>query len=99
MYTLTCFFDGEYDLAVNAFDSKYLSNCDSGITISSSDTNVADIVLSIGGVITGRVTNTDGEPLAGIMVSVMYDNMAMFSMDYEPASSISSVCSFVYNRC
>lgn len=95
-YTLTGLFDGEYELMANIFESKYLSNCYSGITISSSDVNVADIVLSIGGIITGKVTATDSKPLSGIMVRVAYDSMSMLPVDNEFDESEMSFCSLIY---
>ncbi|MGA1870601.1 MAG: carboxypeptidase regulatory-like domain-containing protein [bacterium] len=96
-YTLTGLFDGEYELMARIFESKYLSNCYSGITISSSDDNVADIVLSIGGIITGKVTAADGKPLSGITVRVTYDNMSILPADNEFDESEMSFCSFIYD--
>ncbi|MGA1871762.1 MAG: carboxypeptidase regulatory-like domain-containing protein [bacterium] len=96
-YTLTGLFDGEYELMARVFESKYVSNCYSDITISSSDDNVADIVLSIGGIITGKITSTDGKPLSGITVQIAYDSMSMFPEDNETGDSEMSFCSLIYD--
>ncbi|MGA1870783.1 MAG: putative Ig domain-containing protein [bacterium] len=95
-YTLSGLFDGEYALIVDTFGPKYLSNCYSNIIISSSDDTVVDIVLSVGGSITGKVTGADGRPLSGIMVRVPYDSMPMPPMDNETEDSESSRCAYIY---
>ena len=92
-YVLTGLREGMYTVTTTDPNSIYVSNSLSDLYISASlEGGLPDLILSRGGILSGRVTNVSGEPLAGILVqasqgSYYYGSGGYGGTGYDPTGT------------
>ncbi|MGA1867827.1 MAG: fibronectin type III domain-containing protein [bacterium] len=93
-YAFTGLIEGTYHLYAESWNSPYLPACVSNITVSSLKGSTVDVVLPMGGVLSGKVTSAGGHPLQGIYVTA---NLNM-TTDYAFGEMMSSLCNVYYSQ-
>lgn len=80
-YTLVGLSEGSYVLRAWDKDQIYLEGCQSGLTVSATDSLFApDMVLTKSSILSGKVTSsTDGQPLANILILATRQYLADYS--------------------
>ncbi|MEW6380207.1 MAG: carboxypeptidase regulatory-like domain-containing protein [bacterium] len=84
-YTLAGLSKGTYILRAWDQNQKYLDGCQSGFTVSPPDqVSAPDMILAKSLILSGKVTSTDGTPLAEVMVCATLDSSPAGSSGKEP---------------